>query len=129
MFLPKIRHFLGYYVKTLSNFNHFFVVIKVYPIYFSGEKPIQATCELNTGTTIVGEEIEATLETCEGDGCSKISFDYGQSISQMKTLIDISQFCHQTLSFQCYGSPLKVGSKNIGHWLDRQGKSLSFLKI
>ena len=105
------------------------IVITIFLIHFSDENPIQTTCELNAGTTIVGEEIEATLETCEGDGCSKISFDYGQSISQMKTLIDISQFCHQTLSFQCYGSPLKVGSKNIGHWLDRQGKSLSFLKI
>ena len=100
------------------------IVIKVYPIYFSGEKPIQATCELNTGTTIVGEEIQAILETCEGDGCSKITFDYGQSISQMKTLIDISISCHQTLSFKCFGSPLKIGSKNIGYWLDRQGELL-----
>merc|ERR1719203_1044932 len=39
----------------------------------------------------------------------------------MKALIDISHFCHQTLSFKCFGSPLKIGSKNIGYWLDRQG--------
>ena len=97
-------------------------------IFFSGEKPIQATCKLNTGTTIVGQEIHKILEACEGDGCRKITFDYGQSISQMKTLIDISQFCHQTLSFQCFGSPLKVGSKNIGYWLDRQGKLLFSFK-
>ena len=89
------------------------IVIKVYPIYFSGEKPIQATCELNTGTTIVGEEIQGVLETCEGDGCSKIPFDYGQSISQMKALIKISQSCYQTLSFECFGSPLKIGSNKI----------------
>ena len=100
------------------------IVIKVYPIHFLGEKPIQATCELNAGTTIVGEEIQGVLETCEGDGCSTITFDYGQSISQMKALIDISHFCNQKLSFKCYGSPLKIGSKNIGYWLDRQGELL-----
>ena len=102
------------------------MLLKYTQYIFSGEKPIQATCELNTGTTIVGEEIEGILETCEGDGCSKITFDYGQSISQMKTLIDISKSCHQTLSFQCFGSPLKIGSKNIGYWLDRQGKFLLY---
>ena len=95
-------------------------------IYFSGESPNQAACELNTGATIVGEESQAILEACEGDGCSKITFDYGVSTTQMKTLIDISQFCHQKLSFECFGSPLKIGSKNIGYWLDRHGKLLSF---
>ena len=97
-------------------------------IFSSGEKPIQATCELNTGTTVVGKSIQKTLVACEGDGCSKVPFDYGQSITQMKALINISEFCHQTLSFQCFGSPLKIGSKNIGYWLDRQGKFLSSLK-
>ena len=35
----------------------------------------------------------------------------------------------KTLSNFCFGSPLKIGSKTIGYWLDRQGKLLSlFLK-
>ena len=115
-------------VSVFSQLSNKFV-ITIFLIYFSGENPIQTTCKQNTGTTIVGEEIQGILEACEGDGCSKITFDYGVSMNQMKTLIDVSQFCHQKLSFECFGSPLKIGSKNIGYWLDRQGKILSlFLK-
>ena len=91
-----------------------------------GEKPIEVSCEADTGTTQVGDEMKATLEACEGDTCSKIKFNYTQSMSQMKALISISETCSQKISFRCFGSPLKVGTKNLGYWLDRHGKTIFF---
>ena len=91
-----------------------------------GEKPIQVSCEADTGTTVVGGEMKATLEACEGDACSKIKFNYTQSMSQMKALIGISETCSQNISFRCFGSPLKVGTKNLGYWLDHHGKKKYF---
>ena len=91
-----------------------------------GEKPIQVSCEADTGTTVVGGEMKATLEACEGDACSKIKFNYTQSMSQMKALIGISETCSQNISFRCFGSPLKVGTKNLGYWLDHHCKKKYF---
>ena len=79
-------------------------------------------CDMDTGTTEVGDEVTGTIDTCDGSGCSEITVAYPGHIDQIKNLIMVSESCSQEISFKCFGSALKINSVYIGWWINANGK-------
>ena len=88
-----------------------------------GEKPVEAHCDIDNGITEMGDEVEDTLEVCQGSGCAKVEIPQDQEkLNQMRALISISDECFQEIEFDCFSSPLQVNQVNVGTWLDYKGE-------
>ena len=71
-----------------------------------GSRPIQAMCNFEDGSTVVGEVIEVEPEVCHSPRCSNHSIKYA-SMDQVTSLIQRSSQCYQMLEIDCVESPLK----------------------
>ena len=88
------------------------------------EQPFLVNCDLNSGTTEIAHNQlkKVVIPHCSSDFCYHLKIKYPASMTQMKTLIDISQSCTQEIHFECYLSSLYTKKKFLGAWLNRDGK-------
>ena len=84
---------------------------------------IRIYCDIESGTTEVGEETHAKIETCQDDGCSKVLVEYEHPMNQIRLLIENSERCWQTIEFKCFAAPLNINDNHhLGQWIDYKGK-------
>ena len=62
------------------------------------------------------------FESCQEIGCSKMELEYKASDEQLKSLVEISTECEQSISIDCVNSPLKVLDVEKAWWTDLNGK-------
>ena len=88
-----------------------------------GQDPIEVICDFETNTTEVPHDSEELIkiEKCESTGCSRYEIGYYASMSQIQSLIQLSEKCEQEISFGCFLAPLSYEGTNYGWWEDRTG--------
>ena len=62
------------------------------------------------------------FESCQEIGCSKMELEYKASDEQLKSLVEKSAECEQSISIDCVNSPLKVLDVEKAWWTDLNGK-------
>jgi hypothetical protein len=90
-----------------------------------GNPPILAYCNFETKVTEIVHDSEELLkiEHCDTIGCDKHDIQYGVVMSQLQSLIQLSETCEQVIDFGCFLAPLSFEKVNFGSWLDKNGKS------
>ena len=63
------------------------------------------------------------FESCQEIGCSKMELEYEASDDQLKSLVERSTECEQSISIDCVNSPLKVLNVEKAWWTDIDGKA------
>ena len=89
-----------------------------------GQPPIEVFCNLETKTTEVLHDFEfqIKIEHCEEIGCAVYNISYSAPMDQIKSLIQLSESCSQSLDFGCFLAPLQEEGVDLGFWADRDGK-------
>ena len=92
----------------------------------NGEEPIRVYCDFaeDYGFTRISHDSEESIEVahCHGPGCYARPIIYNSSIEQIKTLIELSESCSQSIRYDCFASALEDGGVNYGYWVDRNGQ-------
>ena len=70
--------------------------------------PIKAHCNLPEATTRIGQEVEVTVEQCNGAACFEFPISYDVNMDQIRALIGRSTACSQLVEFSCFSTPLMV---------------------
>ena len=69
------------------------------------------------------------FQFCQEIGCSKMELEYEASDDQLKSLVERSTECEQSISIDCVNSPLKVlNNAEMAWWTDLNGKPRLILK-
>ena len=91
----------------------------------NGEEPIRVYCDFaeDYGFTSVSHDSEQKIEVthCNDPGCYARQIVYDASMEQIKTLIELSDSCRQTIRYDCFLSPLQDEGVNYGYWVDKNG--------
>ncbi|EFX72232.1 contactin associated protein-like protein [Daphnia pulex] len=93
-----------------------------------GENPIHVYCNMSTGSTSILHDSESSIKVsyCAEPGCYSRSIIYQASMAQIKALADLSSECHQSITYDCFLAPYKVGNTVYSWWNDRDGNSQYF---
>ena len=90
-----------------------------------GQAPFPVFCNFDEKTTEVIHDHEGAFEIphCTGDMCYKLEIDYSVPITQLETLITLSETCTQELTFDCFLAPLTNKYQDlVGAWTNRDGE-------
>ena len=72
------------------------------------EEPIVGFCDVETGTTVLENEIMVEVGKCVGLHCFQHNMSYSAPVTQMAALIDSSRNCSQSIKLDCHSAPFKV---------------------
>ena len=86
--------------------------------------PSEFFCDIQSGTTEVGKDVHAKLETCQDNVCSKVQIEYEAPMKQIRSLIENSEKCWQSFESKCFAAPLNVKNHHLGQWIDYNGKAV-----
>ena len=64
------------------------------------------------------------FKPCQDTGCSKMEPEYKASEEQLKSLVEKSTKCEQSINIDCVNTPLKTLSGENAWWTDYKGKTL-----
>ena len=108
-------------------FDFLYLLSKQFPFSdgdLIGQPPIEVFCNFETKTTEVLHDFEfqIKIEHCEEIGCAVYNISYSAPMDQIKSLIQLSESCSQSLDFGCFLAPLQEEGVDIGSWADRDGK-------
>lgn len=86
---------------------------------WQGIPPILVYCNLDSGATVISHNMpgKRNIAQCRTKDCFNLTLNYAVDMTQITSLIDISERCHQRITFGCFGSKLT----KIGSWVDRHG--------
>jgi len=90
-----------------------------------GNAPIRAYCDFEAHVTEILHDAEGELidvSHCDTNLCYTRNITYISQMEQIKSLMDLSTFCDQTIEFDCYMAPLNYGDVQVGVWTDRHGQ-------
>ena len=76
-----------------------------------GKPPFRAFCQFPEEIVKLGNEITFDVEHCDGNFCYEHPLTNEIPDEQLTKLIEASSTCYQTISLQCYSSPIKVIKK------------------
>ena len=79
-----------------------------------GLPAVTAHCEIPSGITTIGQNIEVNVESCNMTDCFSADVQYSGSLEQIVAIIQDSNTCSQSLTIECEDAPLKV-SHGFGH--------------
>ena len=92
------------------------------------QPPYEVHCQFNSDGTVetiiknTNEDVHE-FESCQEIGCSKMELQYTASDEQLKSLVERSTECEQSISIDCVNSPLKVLNVEKAWWTDLNGKA------
>jgi len=95
-----------------------------------GQEPFQVYCNFSTGATELMHNTEKMFEVehCHDPGCYQkdISYYDGQTeesinIGQIESLIELSEYCEQTIHYDCTLAPFHDSGVDYVFWEDRHG--------
>ena len=69
---------------------------------------MKAQCDLQSGSTKVGETQTVDVTNCDGNHCFQEDIVYEAAMPQIIALLESSSSCSQTVDFQCFSAPLQV---------------------
>ena len=75
-----------------------------------GKPPVKAMCKFPEIVTKVGGIEPVEVVNCQGVGCFEYTVPYEASMEQMVSLLQTSSTCTQEIRFDCFSSPLQVGT-------------------
>ena len=78
--------------------------------------PIEAHCNLPDATTRIGQEVEVTVEQCNGAACFEFLISDDVNMDQIRALIGRSTTCAQLVEFSCFSTPLQVCKTSIPYF-------------
>ena len=77
------------------------------------QSPFQGFCQFPEGLTIIGIDVSFDFNHCNESFCSEHLIDYKDpTTGQLATLLEAATSCEQTITFDCFLSPIKVINKN-----------------
>ena len=71
-----------------------------------GLPPINVTCQMPEGKSILGQEVIAVVTNCDAKGCYKKDLHYDAPMGQIEALISRSSTCSQTIKIECTSAPI-----------------------
>ena len=83
-------------------------VQKLTVVHGLGKPPFKAFCKFPEQTLIVGQEISVDVVHCDNDFCFEHPLNYDVAEEQFDKLLEVSSTCSQSLTLQCFLSPIKV---------------------
>merc|ERR1711892_1464367 len=95
-----------------------------------GQEPFQVYCNFSTGATELMHNTEKMFEVeqCHDPGCYQkdVSYYDGQTeesinIGQIESLIELSEYCEQTIHHDCTLAPFHDSGVDYVFWEDRHG--------
>ena len=104
-----------------------------HPTNKKNQPPYEVHCQFHSDGTVetivknLNEEHE--FESCQEIGCSKMELEYEASDDQLKSLVERSTECEQSISIDCVNSPLKTLNGEKAWWTDLNGKKDIFMLI
>ena len=68
----------------------------------------KASCDFSTGSTIINHNQEDLIKinSCSGANCFNLSVSYNSDMDHIRSLVEISESCHQDIEFSCYLSKI-----------------------
>nr|CAH0110895.1 unnamed protein product [Daphnia galeata] len=93
-----------------------------------GEDPIQVTCDMSSGITLIGHNSESPTNVghCLDPGCYSKSIAYEASLRQISALIELSEECRQSIKYDCYSAPLEFNGVVYSWWNNRDGQAQDY---
>lgn len=73
-----------------------------------GKPPFQVFCQMPEQVTIVGREVSIDVDHCDFDFCFEHQVNYNVPEDQLAKLLEDSYSCSQSLTLDCFSSPIKV---------------------
>jgi len=102
----------------------------------NGKEPFDVICDFDLGSTEVMHNNEklTDVEHCSGGpGCISYNISYTNgntkeevALSQIVSLIDLSEYCEQSIKYTCFLAPLFDDDVYYVTWDDRNGESNSY---
>jgi len=88
-----------------------------------GHEPIEVYCDFEEKSTQIKHDSEFIVDIphCEGQYCYSLNITYTAPLSQIKTLMDLSERCEQEITFNCFQSALSIEDTPVGVWINRDG--------
>ena len=73
-----------------------------------GTPPFEAFCQFPEQTLIVGKEVSVDVTHCDTDFCFEHPVNYNVAEEQFANLLEVSTTCSQSVTLNCFSSPIKV---------------------
>ena len=73
-----------------------------------GKPPFEAFCQFPEQTLIVGQEVSVDVVHCDTDFCFEHPLNYDIAEEQLEKLLEVSTTCSQSVTLNCFSSPIKV---------------------
>ena len=73
-----------------------------------GTPPFEAVCQFPEQVLIVGEEVSVDVTHCDTDFCFEHPVNYNVAEEQFVKLLEVSTTCSQSVTLNCFSSPIKV---------------------
>ena len=89
-----------------------------------GDPAFEVFCDFIDGSTRTSHDGTDSIEipTCSGEDCFRRTLSYSASMNQLKSLIELSDSCSQSIRFDCLMAPLNDDGVNYGAWINRDGR-------
>ena len=73
-----------------------------------GKPPFEAFCQFPEQTLIVGQVVSVDVVHCDTDFCFEHPLNYDIAEEQLEKLLEVSTTCSQSVTLNCFSSPIKV---------------------
>ena len=89
---------------------------------FAGHPPFRVYCDFETSTTEVmhDKETKIKIENCPEEMCFHLDVNYTGTTEQIIALMELSDTCHQRITFDCFSAPFSHNGVTIGALRDRE---------
>ena len=84
-----------------------------------GKPPFEAFCQFPEQTLIVGKEVSVDVIHCHTGFCFEHPLNYNVAEEQFVKLLEVSTTCSQSVTLNCFSSPIKVRTILIAFSLDQ----------
>ena len=73
-----------------------------------GKPPFEAFCRFPEQTLIVGQEVSVDATHCDTNFCFEHPLNYDVAEEQFEKLLEVSTTCSQSVTLNCFSSPINV---------------------
>ena len=73
-----------------------------------GTPPFEAFCQFPEQVLIVGQEVSVDVVHCDDAFCFEHPVNYNVAEEQFVKLLEVSTTCSQSVTLNCFSSPIKV---------------------
>ena len=73
-----------------------------------GKPPFEAFCQFPEQILIVGQAVSVDVVHCDTDFCFEHPLNYNVAEEQFEKLLEVSTTCSQSVTLNCFSSPINV---------------------